>query len=170
MPGKRVQFEDETWQAIEAVARGKRTSFQELADEAFDDLLKKYKQPVGRMASLSKRALGLHERPKTKSPARDGAEFAIWRLPIRSHAIIEALPQIGCRSPATLAPKIKECRPKPTPPSRYASGLKRSSPVPAPWRLQLPRQAPQTLCGFERALPSQLTLLRTVLAWAHPRL
>ena len=28
MPGKRVQFEDETWQAIEAVARGKRKGFK----------------------------------------------------------------------------------------------------------------------------------------------
>ena len=44
---------------------------------------------------------------KTKSPARDGAEFAIWRLPSRSHAIIEALPQVGCRSSATPDPKIK---------------------------------------------------------------
>ena len=119
MPGKRVQFEDETWQAIEAVARGKGQSFQELADEAFEDLLKKHKQPVGLMASL-KESVGRHERPKTKSPARDGAEFAIWRLPIWSPVIIEALPQIGCRSPATLAPKIKERRPKPTPVLRQA--------------------------------------------------
>jgi hypothetical protein len=144
MPGKRVQFEDETWQAIEAVARGKRTSFQELADEAFDDLLKKYKQPVGLMASLSKRALGLHERPKTKSPARDGAEFAIWRLPIRSHAIIEALPQIGCRSPATLAPKIKghealaPLRPK-LPKKKPRYGGSGASPV--------PRSSPRNLVG-----------------------
>jgi hypothetical protein len=35
MPGKRLQFDDETWQAIEAVARQSDRSFQELADEAF---------------------------------------------------------------------------------------------------------------------------------------
>ena len=65
MPGKRVQFEDETWQAIEAVARGKRKSFQELADEAFDDLLKKYKQPVGLMDSL-KESVGTPRMTKNK--------------------------------------------------------------------------------------------------------
>ena len=52
MPGKRVQFDDETWQAIDAVARGKRRTFQQLADEAFKDLLKKHRQPVGLKAAL----------------------------------------------------------------------------------------------------------------------
>ena len=41
MVGKRVQFDDETWQAIEAVARRTGSGFQELTDEAFADLLKK---------------------------------------------------------------------------------------------------------------------------------
>ena len=53
MPSKRVQFDDETWQAIEAVAEDTRKSFQELADEAFADLLKKHKQPVGLKAALT---------------------------------------------------------------------------------------------------------------------
>jgi hypothetical protein len=52
MPGKRVQFDDETWQAIEAVADDTGKAFQELAEEAFADLLKKHKQPVGLKASL----------------------------------------------------------------------------------------------------------------------
>ena len=52
MPGKRLQFYEETWQAIEAVARQSDRSFQELADEAFADLLKKHKQPVGLKAAL----------------------------------------------------------------------------------------------------------------------
>jgi hypothetical protein len=52
MPGKRVQFDDETWQAIDAVARGKGKTFQQLADEAFKDLLKKHRQPVGLKAAL----------------------------------------------------------------------------------------------------------------------
>lgn len=51
MPGKRVQFDDETWEAIEAVAYRSGRNFQELADEAFKDLLKKHQQPVGLMAS-----------------------------------------------------------------------------------------------------------------------
>ena len=52
MPAKRVQFDDATLEAIEAVARAKEKSFQELADEAFADLLKKHRQPVGFKASL----------------------------------------------------------------------------------------------------------------------
>jgi hypothetical protein len=52
MPGKRVQFDDQTWAAIDAVARGRSKSFQDLADEAFKDLLKKYRQPVGLKAAL----------------------------------------------------------------------------------------------------------------------
>jgi hypothetical protein len=35
MVGKRVQFDDETWQAIQAVARQTGKSFQELASTAF---------------------------------------------------------------------------------------------------------------------------------------
>jgi len=52
MPGKRVQFDDETWQAIDSVARGKGKTFQQLADEAFKDLLEKHRQPVGLKAAL----------------------------------------------------------------------------------------------------------------------
>ena len=52
MRGKRVQFDEATWHAIQAVARDSGETFQELADEAFKDLLKKRKQPVGLKASL----------------------------------------------------------------------------------------------------------------------
>ncbi len=45
MPGKRVQFDDETWAAIEAVADDTRMSFQELADEAFKDFLESTGSP-----------------------------------------------------------------------------------------------------------------------------
>jgi hypothetical protein len=37
---------------MDAVVRRSGRKFQELADEAFADLLKKHKQPVGLMASL----------------------------------------------------------------------------------------------------------------------
>jgi hypothetical protein len=47
MPGKRVQFDDETWAAIELLARDTMGDFQELADEAFRDLLAKHGRPVG---------------------------------------------------------------------------------------------------------------------------
>ncbi len=49
---KRVQFDDETWEAIQAVMRDSGSDFQELADEAFADLLKKRKQPVELKAAL----------------------------------------------------------------------------------------------------------------------
>ena len=39
MPGERVQFDDETWQAIQAVARKTGKSFQELASTALADCL-----------------------------------------------------------------------------------------------------------------------------------
>ena len=52
MPGKRMQFDDETWAAIDALARERGVSFQELTDEAFADLLKKHRRPVGLKAAL----------------------------------------------------------------------------------------------------------------------
>ncbi|MGZ8416922.1 MAG: hypothetical protein ACXWVQ_08045 [Methyloceanibacter sp.] len=64
MPGKRVQFDDETWQAIDAVVRRKGKTFQELADEAFKDLLKKHHQPVGLKAAL-KESVGGKGKPKS---------------------------------------------------------------------------------------------------------
>jgi hypothetical protein len=50
--GKRVRFDDETWQAIDSLARDSDKSFQELTDEAFVDLLKQCKRPVGLEAAL----------------------------------------------------------------------------------------------------------------------
>lgn len=48
MPGKRVTFDDETYAALDMLARDRMMDFQELADEAFRDLLKKH----GRSSSL----------------------------------------------------------------------------------------------------------------------
>jgi hypothetical protein len=45
MPGKRVQFDDETWEAIKAVSRTTGKDFQELASAAFANLLKEHNQP-----------------------------------------------------------------------------------------------------------------------------
>jgi hypothetical protein len=42
MPGKRVQFDHETLHALNVLARARMMDFQELADEAFGDLLKKH--------------------------------------------------------------------------------------------------------------------------------
>jgi hypothetical protein len=47
MPGKRVQFDEETWEALDLLARDSMADFQELADEAFRDLLAKHGRPLG---------------------------------------------------------------------------------------------------------------------------
>ena len=46
MPGKRVQFDEETWRDLDLLGHDQMKDFQELADEAFRDLLKKYGRPV----------------------------------------------------------------------------------------------------------------------------
>ncbi|MFL6796733.1 MAG: hypothetical protein ACJ8F3_04905 [Xanthobacteraceae bacterium] len=52
MPGKRVQFDDATWQAVDLLARDRMMDFQELADEAFRDLLKKHGRPTDLKSAL----------------------------------------------------------------------------------------------------------------------
>jgi hypothetical protein len=46
MPGKRIQIDEETWQQLNLLGHDQLKDFQELADEAFRDLLKKYGRPV----------------------------------------------------------------------------------------------------------------------------
>jgi hypothetical protein len=52
MRGKRVQFDDETWHALDLLARDRMMDFQELADEAFSDLLKKHGRPTDLKTAL----------------------------------------------------------------------------------------------------------------------
>jgi len=56
MPGKRVQIDDESWAALDLLARDRMMTFQELADEAFADLLQKHGRPVDLRAALRKSA------------------------------------------------------------------------------------------------------------------
>ncbi|HEX9071797.1 MAG TPA: ribbon-helix-helix domain-containing protein [Pseudolabrys sp.] len=56
MVGKRVQFHDETWQELRLLASENMKSFQELADEAFNDLLKKHGRPASLKEALRKSA------------------------------------------------------------------------------------------------------------------
>jgi len=56
MPGKRVQLDDETWVALDLLARDQVKTFQELADEAFAVLLKKHHRPVELKDALRKSA------------------------------------------------------------------------------------------------------------------
>jgi hypothetical protein len=56
MPGKRIQIDDENWAALRLLASDRMMTFQELADEAFADLLKKHGRPVDLRAALRKSA------------------------------------------------------------------------------------------------------------------
>jgi hypothetical protein len=56
MPGKRVQFDDETWHALDLLARDRMQDFQELADEAFRDLLQKHGRPTDLKTALRQSA------------------------------------------------------------------------------------------------------------------
>jgi len=56
MPGKRVQFDEETWHAIDLLGRDTMRDFQELADEAFRDLLNKHGRPTDLKTQLRRSA------------------------------------------------------------------------------------------------------------------
>lgn len=56
MPGKRVQFDEETWAALDMLAKDRMMDFQELADEAFRDLLKKHGRPSSLKEALRRSA------------------------------------------------------------------------------------------------------------------
>lgn len=43
---KLIAFDADTWEALRALSRDSLSSIQELADEAFRDLLKKHNRPV----------------------------------------------------------------------------------------------------------------------------
>jgi hypothetical protein len=71
MIGKRVQFHDETWHELRVLASESMKSFQELADEAFNDLLKKHGRPASLKEAL-RRSAGESAKviPLTRKPNR----------------------------------------------------------------------------------------------------
>jgi hypothetical protein len=56
MPGKRVQFDEDTWRQLDLLSHDQMKDFQELADEAFRDLLKKHGRPVDLKDALRRSA------------------------------------------------------------------------------------------------------------------
>ena len=74
MPGKRVQFGDETWRQIDLLGRDQMKDFQELADEAFRDLLKKHGRPIDLKDALRRSAgvsASVHQfKPKSRKSRR----------------------------------------------------------------------------------------------------
>jgi hypothetical protein len=63
--GKRVVFDKATWAALDLYARDSMRTFQELADEAFADLLRKHERPTDLKDALrrSARAIGANDNP-----------------------------------------------------------------------------------------------------------
>lgn len=76
MKGKRIQFDDETWQALDLLSRDQMKDFQELADEAFRDLLRKLRDLLrkhGRPADLKealRRSAGISATVHELTPGR----------------------------------------------------------------------------------------------------
>jgi hypothetical protein len=70
--GKRVQFDPETWHALNLLARDRMMTFQELADEAFNDLLRKHGRPTDLKDAL-RRSLK-EAQPRRSGPHRKGAK------------------------------------------------------------------------------------------------
>ena len=62
---KLIAFDDDTFDKLKQLARDRMATFQELADEAFADLLKKHGIPVDLKDALRKSAA----LPKTAKPA-----------------------------------------------------------------------------------------------------
>jgi hypothetical protein len=69
MPGKRVQFDDETWNALDLLAKDRMQDFQELADEAFSDLLRKHGRPTDLKTAL-RRSVGTVDQQPGQPPER----------------------------------------------------------------------------------------------------
>jgi non-homologous end joining protein Ku len=62
---KLIAFDDDTFDKLRQLARDRMASFQELADEAFADLLKKHGIPIDLKDALRKSAT-LSKAPVTK--------------------------------------------------------------------------------------------------------
>lgn len=80
MPGKRIQIDNESWAALDLLARDRMMTFQELADEAFADLLKKHGRPVDLRSALRRSAGASAEviplKKKSKEPRRRGGKHS----------------------------------------------------------------------------------------------
>jgi hypothetical protein len=73
--GKRVMFDRATFMALDLYARDSMRSFQELADEAFADLLAKHNRPTDLKDALrqSARTMGANDNPQkpaSKAPGK----------------------------------------------------------------------------------------------------
>ena len=77
MPGKRVQLDDETWRALDLLGRDQMKDFQELADEAFRDLLKKHGRPASSEGGLAPQRRRLRHRASLEAGQEEAAALTI---------------------------------------------------------------------------------------------
>lgn len=63
---KLIEFDDDTFAKLKQLARDRMGTFQELADEAFADLMKKHGIPIDLRDALKKSAAG------AEPPAKQG--------------------------------------------------------------------------------------------------
>jgi hypothetical protein len=66
---KLIAFDPETWLALDGLARDRMADIQELADEAFADLLRKHGRPVGLKQALRQSAGKTATKKAAKEPA-----------------------------------------------------------------------------------------------------
>jgi hypothetical protein len=65
--GKRLQFDRETWNAVDLLARDQMKSVEEIAEEAFRDLLKKHGRSADFREQLRLSARAANSNTKSKS-------------------------------------------------------------------------------------------------------
>lgn len=73
---KLIEFDDDTFEKLKQLGRDRMGTLQELADEAFADLLKKHGIPVDLKDALRKSAAGATaepQQPRQKSSKGSGA-------------------------------------------------------------------------------------------------
>jgi len=100
-PRKLIAFDREILQALELLGRDSMKDLQELADEAFRDLLKKHGRPAGLKEALrqSARRLPANDPIGTEGPGKPPAGSA--SKPVKGGAKTSAAQRKGSR-PATI--------------------------------------------------------------------
>lgn len=104
MVGKRVQLDEETWSAIDLLRRERGRSFQQLADEAFRDLLDKHGHPTDLRTQLR----GSVDKPRAKS-RKSGA--AASDLPMPSGPATDVVDQMDAAIDKHEKAKKKRAKP-----------------------------------------------------------
>jgi hypothetical protein len=66
------RLDPETWHALDQLAKERMQNFQELAEEAFADLLRKHGRPTDLKTALRESVGGMDKRPPASSVKRGG--------------------------------------------------------------------------------------------------